>query len=136
MVLISVLLLCPNNSQDPRLLDCGDSIAHSPTSGSRICPLPHLRLPLRPPPPPPPLYYPRLPNHHCRSCDPTNRPPQFPHAVPRHMSDRHGLLLRRSHHHLLVPHESGRTHATEHRQRVDDWIRQHGWHRGDFLLPG
>lgn len=115
MMQISLLVLCPHNSQDPRLLGCTDPTTHSPTSCSCPSPLSHLRLSIRSPPPPLPFHIPRFPNHYSWPCDPTHRPPQLPRAIPRYMSSRHGLLLCRSHNHLLVPHEPERTHAAEHR---------------------
>ena len=133
---VSVLLLCPDDCQDPRLLDRGDPIAHRPTSRSCAGPMPHLSLPLRPPSTPLPIHLPGVFDHHGRPRNPPYSPSRFPHAIPWHLPGRHGLLLRRSHDRLLVHHELKRTHGSKHRQRVDDWFREHGRVRGHFLLLG
>lgn len=132
----SVLLLCSDDSQDPRLLHCRDPVAYSPTSRGCVSPLPPLSLPIRPPPPPFPVHLPGLPTHHRRPRNPADNPPRFPRAIPRHLFCRNGLLLRRSNHRLLVRHELERAHGKKYWQRVDDRFREYGWDCGDFLLPG
>ena len=106
---ISVRLLCPHDSQDSWLFDCRDTITHSSTSRSCTSALSNLRLPIRPPRRPLSFYLPWFLDHYDWTCNSTDHPPQLPRAIPGHMFRRHGLLLRRSHHHLLVPHESGWT---------------------------
>ena len=107
----SLLLLCSDDSQDPRLLDRGDPVAYGPTSRGCAGSLPDSGLPIRPPPPPVPIHLPGLLAHHGRPRDPTDNPSGFPRAIPRHLSGRNGLLLRRSHHRLLVCHEPDRAHG-------------------------
>ena len=120
---ISVCVLRPDDSQNPRLLDRRDPTAYGPTSRGCTSSLPYLGLPIRSPAPPLSLHCPGLSPYHYRRRGPTNNPPGISGEISRYLSSRHGLLLRWPHHYLLVRHEPKWAHRTEYWYWVDDWIR-------------
>lgn len=131
----SICLFRSYHHQNFGLQSRANPATHRSSRSRRIGAVPYNRLHLRCHAPPLSLHRILHDAHHRRPRHPHDSAPLLFRPVRRNLSHRHGRLLRRAHHHLLVPHEPTRPHRAQRRLGVDDWVRQFGRHCRYIFVP-